>query len=177
MTRIRALARPAGVALAALVAAAALAACESRATPAQIRSEARSQSTLSTGPTGAAAPGQATPVAARTPARPVDRRRGRRLRPSTRRQAGVGRRSPGRRRRDAGLAPDWRDAHDRPVAGGAGGGGTGPIGGVARTAVSNAVSRRRADRWAAQGQALAADPARAAAQQAPAPGLAMPPPT
>jgi hypothetical protein len=60
----------------------------------------------------------------------------------------------------------------------------GLIGGVARTAVvagtwtavSNAVSRRQAGRWAAQGQAPAGDPARAAAQRAHAQRLAMPPP-
>jgi hypothetical protein len=60
----------------------------------------------------------------------------------------------------------------------------GLIGGVARTAVvagtwtavSNAVSRRQAGRWAAQGQAPADGPARAAAQQAHARWLAVPPP-
>jgi hypothetical protein len=71
----RAAARTVGRTLAALATAAALSGCEPQATPAQIRSEARSQSTLSTGPT---ATGQATPVARGTPARSVDRRRGRR---------------------------------------------------------------------------------------------------
>jgi hypothetical protein len=80
----RAAVRSVGVTLAALATVAALAACESRATPAQIRSEPRSQSMLSTGPpgptatTGPAASGQTGPAARGTPSRPVDRRRGRR---------------------------------------------------------------------------------------------------
>jgi hypothetical protein len=78
---IRAAGRCVGLTLAALAAGAALVGCEPRATPAQIRSEPRSQATLSTGPsgpTGAATPGQTGPVARGTPTRPVDRRRGRR---------------------------------------------------------------------------------------------------
>jgi len=77
----RAAVRCVGLSLAALATAAALSGCESRATPAQIRSEARSQAALSTGPsgpTGTAAPGRTGPAAAATPSRPVDRRRGRR---------------------------------------------------------------------------------------------------
>jgi hypothetical protein len=72
--------------LAALATAVALSACESRATPAQIRSEARGQAALSTGPTGPVATpgpsalGRTGPAAGATPARPVDRRRGRRPR-------------------------------------------------------------------------------------------------
>ena len=76
----RAAVRCVGLSLAALATAAALSGCESRATPAQIRSEARSQAALSTGPsgpTGTAAPGRSGAAVA-TPARPVDRRRGRR---------------------------------------------------------------------------------------------------
>ena len=65
----RAAARTVGLILAALATAAALSGCEPQATPAQIRSEARSQSTLSTGPTGPTETGQATPVARGTPAR------------------------------------------------------------------------------------------------------------
>jgi hypothetical protein len=60
----------------------------------------------------------------------------------------------------------------------------GLLGGIARTAVvagtwtavSNGVSRRQAGRWAAQGQAPAGSQAPAAAQQAYAQRLAMPPP-
>ena len=74
----RAAARTVGLTLAALATAAALSGCAPQATPAQIRSEARSQSTLSTGPTGPTETGQATPVARGTPARSADRRRGRR---------------------------------------------------------------------------------------------------
>ena len=70
-----------GLSLAALATAAVLVGCESRASPAQIRSEARSQAALSTGlsgPIGTATPGRTGPAAVATPSRPVDRRRGRR---------------------------------------------------------------------------------------------------
>jgi len=73
--------RRVGLTLAALATVAALCGCESRATPAQIRREARSQATLSTGPagpTGAAAPIPTIPPTGGGRARPVDRRRGRR---------------------------------------------------------------------------------------------------
>jgi hypothetical protein len=76
----RAAVRWVGLSLAALGTAAALSGCESRATPAQIRSEARSQAVLSTGPSGPSgtvAPGR-TGTPAATPSRTVDRRRGRR---------------------------------------------------------------------------------------------------
>jgi hypothetical protein len=74
----RAAARTVGVTLAALATAAALSGCEPQATSAQIRSEARSQSTLSTGPSGPTEIGQTGPAAGATPARPAGRRRGRR---------------------------------------------------------------------------------------------------
>ena len=72
----RAAARTVGLTLAALATAAALSGCEPQATPAQIRSEARSQSTLSTGPTGPTETGQGTPAARGTPRRFLDRRLG-----------------------------------------------------------------------------------------------------
>jgi hypothetical protein len=84
---IRAAVRAVGPTLAALATAAALSGCASQVTPAQIRSEARSQATLSTGATGPVAPSQTGPAAGRTPSRPVDWRRGRR----------GSRRTPGRR--------------------------------------------------------------------------------
>jgi hypothetical protein len=72
----RAAVRAVGSTLAALATAAALSGCASQATPAQIRSEARSQANLSTSPAGPAAPGQTGPAAKGTPSRPVDWRRG-----------------------------------------------------------------------------------------------------
>jgi hypothetical protein len=69
--------RTLGLAPAGLATAAALAGCESRATPAQIRREARRQAMLGTGATGPATTGQAGPVSGGAPAQPAARRRGR----------------------------------------------------------------------------------------------------
>jgi hypothetical protein len=69
--------RTVGLTLAALATVAALSGCESQATPAQIRREARSQANLSTGPTGPAAPGQTGAVSGGTSSQPAVRRRGR----------------------------------------------------------------------------------------------------